>query len=194
MLGLPRLQQNNFLLHSVIYFCLLVWLSLTGCKASKEINGNNSNNTIKKDFIYKYERTFNPSEYDLDVSIVKRIENDQRLDSEIKSLLIPAIPETISGFRIQLFFTQEIEEANKLKDSIEQQLSDVWSYVVYDLPYYKVRVGDFVDRSSANVMLRKILSIGYKDAWIVPDNVFKNPPPKPQSMMLEPENPLKRNY
>ncbi|MBI1806300.1 MAG: SPOR domain-containing protein [Ignavibacteria bacterium] len=140
-----------------------------------------------------YEKTFNPADYDVDVKTILDEENRQRSTLEPAIVVTPAAPETISGFRVQVLFTQEIDQANQLKENLANAVPDDWVYVVYEAPYYKVRVGNFADRSTANQMVRKLVSIGYKDAWIVPDNVMKNPPPKPPETFIEPEKQLEQH-
>ena len=50
--------------------------------------------------------------------------------------------------------------------------------MIYDSPYYKVRVGDFLSRPETNQLLKALMERGYDEAWIVADRVLKNPPPR----------------
>ena len=144
----------------------------------------------RKDFLAKYEKTFNPSDYDVDINVIKAEEKKQQSEFDGPSLLVTALPETILGFRIQVFLTQDIDEANSIKDTVAAQLPDEWVYVIYDSSYYKVRVGNFPDRLSANLMVKKLVSGGYNDAWAVPDYILKNPPPKLPDILIEPDKPF----
>ncbi len=144
----------------------------------------------RKNFLAKYEKTFDPTEYEIDVAIIQEEEKKLHDNLEGPSLLVTAVPETIPGFRVQVLLTQDIDEANSIKDSVENGLSGEWVYLTYDSPYYKVRVGNFPNRLAATIILKKLVTEGYKDAWIVPDNVLKNPPPKPPDVQIEPEKPL----
>ena len=88
-------------------------------------------------------------------------------------------PDTIPGFRVQVAITEDIDRAGLLRDSLSASLPDEWVYVVHHPPYYKVRIGDFSGRHLAEGFLDDLKRHGYPDAWIVPDRVFRTPPPKP---------------
>ncbi|MBI2619735.1 MAG: SPOR domain-containing protein, partial [Ignavibacteriales bacterium] len=77
------------------------------------------------------------------------------------------------GFRIQIFATSSIDEANSAKLTAEGRVGQDEVYVVYDPPVYKVRVGDYVERLEANQRLSKLINQGYPDAWVVADRVIQ---------------------
>jgi hypothetical protein len=67
-------------------------------------------------------------------------------------------------------------------------LPDEWVYLVYDLPYYKVRVGNYAEKEAANESVKKLVSLGYADAWVVPERILKNPPPPPPPVPAIPDS------
>ena len=190
MRGLKKWCRNNSLLNYFFTIISIASLLLAGCKSSEETSENTATKMTRKDFLAKYEKTFNPSDYDVDISVIKAEEKKQQSEFDGPSLLVTALPETIPGFRVQVFLTQNIDEANSIKDTVAAQLPDEWVYTIYDSPYYKVRVGNFPDRPSANLMVKKLVNGGYKDAWAVPDNILKNPPPKLPDIQIEPQKPF----
>jgi len=125
----------------------------------------------------RYEAQFQPSKYDPPVEVIEHLirvdstENDKE-GKEGKSTPL----EMTQGFRIQVLSTTEIDTANALKAELTFLPEHVGIYVIYDSPYYKVRVGDFLTRLDANPLLKSLLEQGYSDAWIVADRVVKNPP------------------
>ncbi|HEV8537793.1 MAG TPA: SPOR domain-containing protein, partial [Bacteroidota bacterium] len=125
-------------------------------------------------------------------SLIKAEEQKQFEALSTATVYTPALPETIPGFRVQALLTQDIDEADMAQRNLEQQLPDEHMYMVYDAPYYKIRVGNFPDRSGANLTLRRLVGLGYKDAWIVPDNVLKRPPPKLPDVFIEPKRNLNK--
>lgn len=131
----------------------------------------------------QYEQLFNPAAYDPPVATLKRIAKADTARVENDSLVakdsIP--PETTPGFRIQVFATTDIDEANTVRDSLLSILATDSVYVVYDAPYYKIRVGDFLSRPQGNALLKILTEHGYKDAWIVADRVSRNPLPRHQT-------------
>ncbi len=184
MPGFRKLPRNKLLI-----LCALLFYALPGaggCSGAEEsmISGDQKQlNT----FLKKQEKAFNPSRYTADISSVARRELEQRVALKPQPVFTTALPETIAGFRAQVLFTENIEMANSVKDTLENLLPDQWCYIVYDAPYYKVRVGDFLDRNTATQMVRTLRTLGYKDPWVVPDNVVINIPPNPPSADIEVE-------
>lgn len=82
---------------------------------------------------------------------------------------------TIPGFRVQLMSTQDLSEAIDAKARADGLLNSYNVYIIYDSPYYKVRAGDFRARYDANQAADYIAAHGFHEAWLVPDNVFRNP-------------------
>jgi len=159
-------------------FWLFILVLLAGCGTSRRVEKEKTQGELKE-FLGKYEKTFDPSEYNPDVESVKVEERQVHDAMDIANAAEVALPETIPGFRIQVLFTPEIHEATQIRDSLDVSVPEEWTYVVFDTPYYKVRIGNFIERYEAQALLRRIISMGYSEAWIVPDNIIKNPPPKP---------------
>lgn len=149
-----------------------------GCAAPSKATRESEDNT--KEFLEKYEKTFTPADYDIDVAIVRSEEKKEFSKGEqVRPAPRTEELEIVPGFRIQVSFSEDIERANQLRDELSSKLPEEWVYVVFEAPYYKVRVGNFLTRPDANATLRTLVSVGYKDAWIVPDRVYKEPPLKP---------------
>lgn len=89
-------------------------------------------------------------------------------------------PIIVQGFRVQLFSTSEIDQANAKKTQAEAAFPDEWFFVVYDQPTYKLRGGNFVNRSSADAFAKHLTENGFPDAWTVPEKIVKNPQPRTQ--------------
>jgi len=142
-------------------------LVMLGCASTAEQKAEKDDT---QEFIRRYEKTFNPSDYDQNPPAEKSDNQDaERTEEETSS--IPVEAEVVTGFRVQVNFTDNIEQANRIKTDLSGILSDQPVYVVFESPYYKVRVGDFLSRPEANLTLKALVDKGYKDAWIVPDKV-----------------------
>ena len=74
------------------------------------------------------------------------------------------------GFRVQIFFGASKKSALKEKASFVEKLPDYEGYVIYDAPYFKVRVGDFRTHLAAQ-KLHKELYEDYPGAFIVKDMI-----------------------
>ncbi len=146
--------------------------------ATPIIPGQNSDTTQTLiQFVHEHEKTFDPSKYPVPISIQLPKTDSVAQIAIVDSVKIDSL-EYSTGYRVQVITTQDLDEANKLKDSLETLLPTEWTYIVYHAPFYKVRVGNFYDRSSANRMVRTLTEKGIPDTWVVPDEIVKNPPIK----------------
>jgi hypothetical protein len=154
------------------YPCLvfLVCSLSIGCAAAPETIRKEETKSKDIGALHKYEETFNPADYDPEIPLERREEKKESLPSEEPTSPAEEV-ELVSGFRVQVTFTDNIDQANRIKDEVALLLSDEPVYVVYEAPYYKVRAGDFLSRPNANPILRILFENGYKDSWIVPDKV-----------------------
>jgi cell division septation protein DedD len=125
-----------------------------------------------------FERSFTPSFYDTEVYLYKK-EDSTRTYGRPIDRSVTAPPETLQGFRIQLLATNNFDEANTTRNMLTAGFPDLWMYLVFEAPTYKIRVGDFVNRAEAKSLLDQFQSQGFKKAWIVPDRIIRNQPPKP---------------
>jgi len=82
--------------------------------------------------------------------------------------------QTRDGFRIQLFSGTERNNANSLRNKFKTEYPDVPIYLIYQQPYYKLRVGDFRNKIEAQQLYLKIEN-DYEQLLIIPDKV--NLPP-----------------
>jgi hypothetical protein len=189
MPGLHRSRPKNrpafFFAFPVLAGCLLL-----GCKAPEETGRQELPRETLKDFLTRYEKTFDPTQYDVQIARTASLAFDDSLGKSATLTASSAPPETTAGFRVQVLTTQDIDQAVQLRDTLSAALQDDWVYIVHDAPYYKVRVGNYTDRPSANKTVKTLIEEGYSTAWVVPDQVLKNPPPKPLAPPAnQPEHP-----
>ena len=193
MPGFRKFRRNSFL-KVCSFFAFIGFLGIAcGCGGTDETSKAESSDAEFRDFLLRYERTFNPSRYNPDINTVKLQESGIYSALHAASVYTYTTPETIPGFRVQAFLTQQIEQALAVRDTLSSIFEDELVYMVYDAPYYKIRIGNYLERPAADPMVKKLIRLGYKDAWIVPDNVLKNPPAKLPDLSIEPKNPLQRS-
>ncbi|TDI88028.1 MAG: SPOR domain-containing protein [Caldithrix sp.] len=71
-----------------------------------------------------------------------------------------------TGYRIQIIQTTDPEEARNVeRDAILRFDEEV--YRVFDPPFYKVRVGDFVNWNDAEKVQKVAIRRGFRDAWVI---------------------------
>lgn len=80
---------------------------------------------------------------------------------------------TVPGFRIQIFSTTSYVRANEAYLNALAIIYEQPVYLTYDAPYYKIRVGNFIFRESADSFLSEKLESTFPDAWLV--RTFVNP-------------------
>ena len=75
--------------------------------------------------------------------------------------------QTVSeGYRVQVLATRYFERADSLAVIMKNTVRDS-VYVDFEAPNYKVRVGDFIDRNSAESLQQDLVQMGYNSAWIL---------------------------
>lgn len=73
----------------------------------------------------------------------------------------------VRGYRVQVMISQDENELIKLKNTLLQSLKED-IYIIFELPNYKLRIGDFISRKEAESFQEKIIKLGYRTAWVVP--------------------------
>jgi hypothetical protein len=131
------------------------------------------------DTLHRYERDFDPSKYNTPFAL----QQEDKQETSVEFFHFPDIdeqeaPAFTQGFRIQLYSSSDIEAAQEIHITADSIFTDYWIYIVYEVPFYKVRLGDFQTRPQANRALANVQREGFRDAWIVPDRVVKDPPVK----------------
>ena len=164
---------------------------LIGCGGSKELEKPRP--TSPNSELNKYEAEFRPSDYDMDVKVffseLRREKERKSIPSEPAATEAPIV---VPGFRVQLLATGEIDEANAKKAEVEAAFPGEWFYIAYDPPTYKLRAGNFLNRTDADMYAKLLSEKGFPDAWIVPERVFKNIQPRPTPQLQEQPPPPKQ--
>ncbi|MBK7957824.1 MAG: SPOR domain-containing protein [Bacteroidetes bacterium] len=74
------------------------------------------------------------------------------------------------GFRIQIAFTNNKEEAMNYKKEFYQRFPNLRCYTTYEQPYHKVRIGDYQNLNETKRDLSTILEF-FPGAFVVADKV-----------------------
>ncbi len=75
---------------------------------------------------------------------------------------------TAKGFRVVIFSGPDRNLAMQAKNNFTRAYENIPSFVSYNVPSYKIKVGNFETRNAANEFLRKI-GKAYPASFIVPD-------------------------
>ena len=131
---------------------VLLYISLLSCIAfSQEQDESIDPNTLI-DYKPNWPIVVNPL---LDMENLKNNE-DVRDTSEI----------IIEGYRVQVLVTRNTHSADTIRAVLSDKI-DEDVYITYEVPYYKIRVGNCVDRKQAEELKLKLVELGYASAWII---------------------------
>jgi len=72
----------------------------------------------------------------------------------------------VLGYRVQIISTPFEEVAREVRNEALLKFEEP-VYMVFDAPYYKVRIGDCVSRFDAEELQQKAIEKGFAQAWVV---------------------------
>jgi hypothetical protein len=174
-MGVATRQLNLF-----GFLFAFVALLIAGCGSGKEAERDEEREAYVRT-LQKYEAQFHPSDYEVAFmrSNREKKEAGEYRHADTAHTVIPDASEIVSGYRVQLVSTKDIDAANAKKSEVETAFPEEWFYLVYEAPTYKLRAGNFRARIEAERFLKQLAEKGFADAWAVPDKVLKNPLPRP---------------
>jgi len=68
-------------------------------------------------------------------------------------------------YRVQIYTSRLLNEARR-ELAIAEEIFNFPVHLDYEVPYYKLRVGDFETREEAEDVISEIKAIGYRNAWV----------------------------
>ncbi|MCK4633004.1 MAG: SPOR domain-containing protein [candidate division Zixibacteria bacterium] len=163
--------------------CVLTLILSSGCQQSKRAIGEES--TTGEESVTAQER-FDPLDLPIDQKVVPKehphsgaisgkvvfVETDTTAgDESSDSLSIVDVPDQIDSvynqaYRIQLLTTKVFGESRKARE-VAEEIFDRPVVVDYEVPYFKVRAGNFADRDEAEEYALRAKAAGYTNAWVV---------------------------
>ncbi|UCH64906.1 MAG: SPOR domain-containing protein [Ignavibacterium sp.] len=78
---------------------------------------------------------------------------------------------TVDGYRVMVLVTDNMEEANSVRDEVSSRISRRELYISFEPPFYKVKIGDFTNIAEANDLKFKLSQLGYTHARVVQETV-----------------------
>lgn len=126
------------------------------------------------------------------ISEPEMLSDDMALDSLLKlHKSYNAKYKSISGYRIQIFKgsgNSALENARTYEEDFSEKYNDTPTYLSFQEPYYRIRVGDFRSRLDAIKFLTTIKG-DYPSAFVIQDNIeFVDLPKYQKSLNYEQEN------
>jgi hypothetical protein len=88
------------------------------------------------------------------------------------------------GFRVQVMSTRDRTKAVNTKAELLTRYPEEKSYTVYQSPYFKVRIGNFIKKEDAEAF-RKVLSRFYPEGVFVVPDVIDYTPPEEEELIID---------
>ncbi len=100
---------------------------------------------------------------------------DERIDklTAKKEQISRGIIRSVNGFRVQLYNGNDRNLAMQMKTEFMRRFPAERSYLTYQLPNFRLRVGNFTSKKDASDFLNNV-SIFFKGATVVNDQVTVN--------------------
>ena len=155
------------------YTSLLLTILMLACAGTKEP----VKKTIDSVPTSKYDESFDPlslNDDDIVINSEKSTTVTQNKAEDSATIEVEKKKREVNGFRVQILATSNIEtaslteqEATDRFDKLEQN-----TYLLFEAPLYKVRIGDCLKRKEAGELREMALSLGYTGAFIVKTKVI----------------------
>jgi hypothetical protein len=151
---------------------MYMWISVgfiffIGCAGTKEAIQEEQ----PKQDINQYDESFNPLTLNDDDITIVGAENtplNDNLSDNSEGDKLTTLKE-ITGFRVQILATKNIETASLFEQEASERFKnlDQKTYLIFETPLYKIRVGDCKERSQAEELRDLAIQYGYREAFIV---------------------------
>ncbi len=155
-----------------ILFCILLISMVIGCdglfKRAGEEEATKSKES-RKDAISPLSM---PEDFEIvpeKYPLVAMADTSMKVSGESRNIIkdsAAAIGGSYETYRIQLFTSKTYGPAAR-EQKIAREVFDKDIYLDYEVPYYKVRIGDFASFDDAEIYLPAAVEAGYKNAWVV---------------------------
>lgn len=137
---------------SLLVIALLLWL----CDVSAQSAGNV--------VVHKDPR--------IDLLVSKQI--------EINEITTRNSRRTAAGFRILVISTNDRNKVTEAKTRMYRAFPELKAYMMYQAPFFRLKVGNFREREEAEEYLRRVQRIFKSGVYIVPDTIEVRPEPENQ--------------
>jgi len=167
------------------FIIILMPLILYSCSASSTVRYNRDEKKTQKENEETekktYKETFNVTPYRTKIDIKENtVSKDSSIETDVwygyeqkdtTANQVKTIVGTTNGFRVQVMATDNLQEADSLKSDLALKLTEKNVYVIFDPPFYKVEVGDFLNMGDAKDLNFKLTQMGYTESRVISSTV-----------------------
>ncbi|MBD3288368.1 hypothetical protein GF337_06150, partial [candidate division KSB1 bacterium] len=154
---------------------LLIFI-LSSCASNKQMKRDRASDSGKMGYINE---NFDPlilNDYELKIKQKQETEAKSDVDDSILDNISISTDRAaeVTGYRVQICAVPNEETAREIqREAILKMNENI--YLIYDSPYYKVRIGDCTSRFEADKLQQLAISKGFDQAWVVKTRVKANP-------------------
>lgn len=153
------------------YLLLIATLLFMSCAGTKEVV---KEETPIQD-VYQYDEFFDPLTLDDDDILIEghdQTSNIVTTQNNPDPEKIIAVKE-VNGFRVQILATKNIETASLFEQEASERFGhlDHKTYLIFEAPLYRIRVGDCRERSDAEALRDLATQYGYRESFIVKSKI-----------------------
>ncbi|HSD63747.1 MAG TPA: SPOR domain-containing protein [Ignavibacteriaceae bacterium] len=166
----------------ILLLSLFLPFLIYSCGASSTVRYEREKKNEKKGIEEKtFKETFDITPYKTTIDIKEKPVTEET-DSEINAWYgyeqkdstsdpVKTVVGTTNGFRVQVFATDNLEQADSLKSELVQKVIMKNIYIIFDPPFYKVEVGDFTSMGDAKDLNFKLTQMGYTESRVISSTV-----------------------
>jgi hypothetical protein len=156
-------------------------LLIIGCGAStgsryetKDETKSSTDTETKKEIVEDFDITQYETEIDIEAPPIStgKVPSDVWYEYSTSSTdSLRNIIGTTDGYRVQVLSTDDIDEANLVRAEIYEKTARKEVYIIFEPPFYKVKVGDFTSKSEAENLRFELNQLGYTESKVVQETV-----------------------
>lgn len=165
----------------IIIGITVITILFIGCSAStgsryetKKETGKETSSEVKEEIVEDFDITPYQTEIDIEAPPIAT----DKLPPDVwygygdsSSENQRTIVGTTDGYRVQVLSTDNIDEANQVRAEIYEKTTRKEVYIIFEPPFYKVKVGDFTTKAEADDLRFKLNQLGYTESKVVQETV-----------------------
>jgi hypothetical protein len=157
----------------IIYCCQLMFIGLwLSCGSTGNLTNDRNRSAEADKSAGIINEFFDPLVLDDEELKVKKTITSETKTDHLDEAVSPASSnqqavEASVGFRVQICAVSEEEKARQVQRDAIVKFTDEEVYLIYEAPYYKVRVGNCTSRLEADQLQQAAIQKGFEDAWVV---------------------------
>lgn len=152
-------------------------LLLMSCAAGQKETKTEADKTVEESG--GYDESFDPQTLEDDDIVIERKNNGKQREAVTHTKAVETVSDSAAdyreadGFRVQIFATRDIEAATLTQQKAIEQFGGMnyKTYLIFEAPFYKVRIGDAVERAEADKIRDAAKELGFDQAFTVRSRV-----------------------